>query len=167
MIDFTISKITVSALALLLVTVAIGYFYYLNSVAYESEARSVIRFIASKINEVGSREAETKVIMTYNGTYTSLPPKIMNEYYALFIGGSTIRIVTKSYSTYTYTSVAVHAFNPEILGNYSTNLTSEILKKYDIRYPYMESQCEPFVIESKRLLVDGLYSYYVFVYPLK
>ncbi len=166
MIDFTLAKITVSSLVLLLVATSIGYFYYLNGMAYESEAKSILRFVASKINELGGREVESKIIFTYNGTNTSLPPKVMGDYYTIFIGGSTVRIVTKSYSTYTHTNVVVHAFNPELLGNYSTNLTSSILKKYDLDYPYIESKCQPFVIESKRILVDGIYSYHIFAYLL-
>ena len=90
----------------------------------------------------------------------------MGNYYTLFIGGSVVRIDTGKFSTYTYTSVPVHAFNPEILANYSSNLTGEILKKYDLKYPYMESYVEPFVIENKLVLLDGKYTHLIFVYPL-
>lgn len=167
MIDFTISKIVVSMLVLFLVASSILYFTHLNEVGKESKARAIVRFVASKINEVGSKEIETAVILTFNGTYTSLPPKVGDEYYSLFIGGTSVRIVLKRYSTFLYTSVPVHAFSPDVLSNYHYNLTSEVLKGLDLKYPYIEVNCQPFVIENRRILVDGIYYNHVFVYLLE
>lgn len=166
MIDFTLSKIIVSMVVLFLVAMSLGYFKYLDEVQRESSARAIVRFIASKINEIGSREVETVVIITFDGNYTSIPSKIGDEYYTLFIGGTSVRIVTRTYSTYAYTTVPVHAFSPEIIFQYQ-NLTSEDLKNLDIKYPYVEIRRQPFVIENRRILVDGIYSYHVFVYYLE
>ena len=163
MLQFILSKITVSILSLSLVALAIGYFVFFNQSAYETQASEIANLVASRIDEIGSQNMVMRVLFSYNHTGSvDLPPKIGGEFYSLEIGGSVVIISMKNYAYASHLHVKIYTFDPAILQG--KKVTSEMLYNYSLQYPYIKSNLQWFYVENKYMLVDGLYKYVTFAY---
>ncbi len=163
MIQFFLSKITVSILSLSLVALAILYFVFFNASAYDTQASEIANLVASRIDEISSQNMVMKVLFSYNHTGSvNLPPKIGGEFYSLQIGGSVVIIRMKNYGYASHIHTKIYTFDPSLLPE--GNVTTEMLKKYSNEYPYITSNLQWFYVENRYMLVDGLYTYLTFVY---
>ncbi len=166
MIQFFLSKITVSFLSLSLVALAVGYFLYFDQAAYETQAREIANLVSSRIDEIASQNMEVQVLFVYNNSQgIQLPAKIGSEYYTLEIGTRAIVIRLEGVHTFGYASYIhrqVYTFNPSLLAG--KKVTSEMLHQLQIQHTPLESKTQAFYVEQKYMLVDGLYTYVTFVY---
>ncbi len=166
MIQFFLSKITVSFLSLALVALAIGYFLYFDQAAYDTQAKEVTNLVASRIDEIASQNQEIRVLFVYNDSQgVQLPARIGNQYYTLEIGTRAIVIRFEGKNTFGYASYIhrqIYTFNPSLLNG--QKVTSEMLHSYQIQHTPLDSHTQAFYVEQKYMLVDGLYTYVTFVY---
>ena len=166
MIDFFLSKITVSVLSLSLVALAIGYFLYFSDAAYEVKAKEVLNLITSRIDEISAQNMEVRVLFVYNNSQgVQLPPKIGDQYYTLEIGTRAVVIRLSGRHTFGYASYLhdqVYPFNPHLLDG--KKVTSEMLHKYQMNHTPLISHTQAFYVERKYMLVEGLWQYVTFVY---
>ncbi len=166
MIQFFLSKVTVSILSLLLIAVAIGYFLYFDQAAYDTQAKEIANFVASRIDEIASENMQMKVLFVYNDSQgVQLPAKVGDQYYTLEIGTRAIVIRLEGKNTFGYASYihrSIYTFNPSILKG--KKVTSEMLEHYQLSHTPLYSHTQAFYVEQKYMLVDGLWTYVTFVY---
>ncbi len=166
MLQFFLSKITVSFLALSLVALAIGYFIYFSDAAYETKAREITNLVASRIDEIAAQNMEVRVLFVYNNSEgVKLPAKIGDQYYTLEIGTRAITLRLEGRHTFGYASyihTQIYPFNPALLKG--KKVTSEMLYEYQMNHTPLYSHTQAFYVENKYMLVDGLWQYVTFVY---
>ncbi len=165
MIQFFLSKVTVSILALTLIAMAIGYFVIFDKNAYDVEASQLANQIASRIDEIAAQNMEENIHFVYNGSMgIHLPPRIGNEYYTLEISTRIVEVRMHNYGYAAYLHSTVYTFNPKLLEG--KKVTSEMLHEYELKHPVLVSHTDNFCVEQKYMLVDGLWQYVTFVYLL-
>ncbi len=166
MIDFVLSKITVSILSLSLIALAIGYFIYIDEAAYDTQAQQIANMVASRIDEIASQNMEVRALFVYNSSEgIQLPPRIGGQYYTLYIGSRAVTIRLEGRNTYGYTAyihAQVYTFNPKILDG--KKVTSEMLYQLQVSKGPLKTHTQAFYVEQKYMLVDGLWKYVTFVY---
>jgi hypothetical protein len=165
MIQFFLSKVTVSVIALTLIAMAIGYFVVFDKSAYDVEASQLANEVASRIDEIAAQNMVEKIYFMYNGSMgIHLPAKIGNEYYTLQISTRIVSVRMHNYGYAAYLHSTVYTFNPKLLDG--KKVTTEMLHEYQLKYNMVISHTDNFCVEQKYMLVDGLWQYVTFVYLL-
>ncbi len=166
MIDFFLSKVTVSMLSLSLVALAIGYFIFFDNTAYDTKAQEIANLVASRIDEIAAENMEVRALFVYNDSQgIQLPPRIGDQYYTLEISTRTITIRLEGRNTYGYSAylhTQIYTFNPNLLSG--KKVTSEMLYQYQTKNAPLYSHTQAFYVQQKHMLVDGLWKYVTFVY---
>ena len=163
MIQFFISKITVSVLALSLIALAIGYFLIFDSAAYDTKASEVADQVASRIDEISAQNMEMKILFVYNNTQgVHLPPRIGSQYYTLEIGTRVVTIRLHDYGYAAYLHSTIYTYNPKILNG--KKVTSQMLYHDQLNHSLFISHTQAFYVQQKYMLVDGLWQYVTFIY---
>ncbi|NPA75813.1 MAG: hypothetical protein GXO25_07025 [Euryarchaeota archaeon] len=163
MIQFFLSKVTVSILALSLIAIAIGYFVTFDNAAYQTEASELANQIASRIDEIAAQNMVEKVYFVYNETKgIHLPPRIGGQYYTLEIGTRIVNIRLRDFGYGAYIHSTVYTFNPDVFKG--KKVTSQMLYNYELEHPLMISHTQRFCVDQRYMLVDGLWQYVTFVY---
>ncbi len=165
MIQFFLSKITVSVLALSLIALAMGYFIIFDKGAYNTEASELANQIASRIDEIASQNMVEKIYFVYNDSMgIHLPPKVGNDYYTLQISTRIVNIQMHNYGYSALIHSKIYTFNPKLLNG--KKVSTEMLQQLQHEHPLLTSHLDAFCVDQRYMLVDGLWQYVTFVYVL-
>lgn len=169
MIDWMVSKIVMSILAVGLIVVSFAFF---SDVLREDHAADVTMQdiadrVAEKIDQIGSFQGEIRQNVTFkddpSATGLNLPIHLEDEEYRISFTQGSVSVERLSETRSSDLSVSVHLFGPDELPD--NEITSERLREKDREHRRLSlGSGTGFVIENVPKIVDGEYLYVTLLY---
>ncbi|MEM3444468.1 MAG: hypothetical protein QW115_00665 [Thermoplasmata archaeon] len=165
--EFVSSKVVVTATVLILIAVAVGFFMNQRETNYTySEMNNVVNVIGNGVNDMLSIQADANLTFTYDtkALYgTHLPSMINGKPFTLEFTKDQVVLRRENSAVSFKFAAKIHLWKWTIL---SPEPTKSDIYIQDTNHPSLTlNSGKDFIVETKRLLVDGEYQYHTFLYP--
>ncbi|MGC8913340.1 MAG: hypothetical protein ACP5JR_04255 [Thermoplasmata archaeon] len=163
--EFVSSKVVVTATVLILIAIATGFFLNQRETNYTYvEMNNVVNVVGNGVNDMISMQGESILTFTYNKDRlgTHLPGLINGKPFKLEFTKDQV-VLRRENSAVTFKFAAkIHLWKWTLTGTETTK--AEIFNQ-DTQHPSLTLDSgHDFLVETKKLLVDGEYQYHVFLY---
>lgn len=164
--EFVSSKVVVTATVLILIAVAVGFFLHQRETNYTyAEMNNVVNVIGNGVNDMLSIQANATLTFTYDSKAPygiHLPGLINGKPYKLEFTKDQV-VLRRANSAVSFKFAAkIHLWHWNIL---PAEPTKEDINSQDEAHPMLELDSgKDFIVDTKRLLVDGEYQYHTFLY---
>jgi hypothetical protein len=163
--EFVSSKVVVTATVLILVVVSIGFFMNQRETNYTySEMNNVVSVVGNGVNDMISLQCDGILTFTYNKDRlgTHLPGLINGKPFKLEFTKDQVVIRRDNAAASFKFAAKIHLWKWTLTG---TETTKNDIYIQDTNHPSLTLDSgHDFLVETKKLLVDGEYQYHVFLY---
>ncbi|MEM3395708.1 MAG: hypothetical protein QW620_07675 [Thermoplasmata archaeon] len=164
--EFVSSKVVVTATVLILISVAVGFFLNQRETNYTyTEMNNVVNVIGNGVNDMISIQADANMTFTYDTKApfgTHLPGLINGKAYKLEFTKDQVVLRRENAAVSFKFAAKIHLWKWTIL---TPEPTKSDIYIQDTNHPSLTLDSgKDFIVETKRLLVDGEYQYHTFLY---